>query len=65
VANPTAMLLTSANLLAHVNLQYFSDLVRNAVERVLRTGKVRTKDLGGQATTQQFTMAVIKSLGHF
>jgi len=62
VANPTAMLLASANLLEHVNLQYFSDLVRNAVERVLRAGKVRTKDLGGQSTTQQFTMAVIKNL---
>jgi isocitrate dehydrogenase (NAD+) len=65
VANPTAMLLASANLLEHVNLQYYSDLVKNAVERVLRAGKVRTKDLGGQATTKQFTMAVINSLGPY
>ena len=41
VANPTAMLLASANMLNHVNLQYYGDMIQNAVDRVIRVGKVR------------------------
>jgi isocitrate dehydrogenase (NAD+) len=42
VANPTAMLLCGAKMLYHVNLPYYGDLVRNAVNRVLKAGKVNT-----------------------
>ncbi|KAL7647640.1 UNVERIFIED_CONTAM: hypothetical protein RMT77_001240 [Armadillidium vulgare] len=59
VANPTAMLLCATKMLRHVNLQYFSDLINNAVYRVIKTGKVRTKDMGGHATTKDFTLSVI------
>ncbi|CAH0382504.1 unnamed protein product [Bemisia tabaci] len=62
VANPTAMLLASAKMLSHINLQYYGDLIRNAVNRVLKAGKVRTKDLGGQATTQEYIFAIISNL---
>lgn len=62
VANPTAMLLCSAKLLAHVNLQKYSDMIRNSVNKVLSDGKVRTKDIGGQSSTQEFTYAVIHNL---
>ncbi|XP_063872308.1 isocitrate dehydrogenase [NAD] subunit beta, mitochondrial-like isoform X2 [Scylla paramamosain] len=62
VANPTAMLLASANMLNHVNLQYYGDMIQNAVDRVIRVGKVRTKDMGGFATTTAFANAVIASL---
>ncbi|KPJ03177.1 PREDICTED: isocitrate dehydrogenase [NAD] subunit beta, mitochondrial isoform X1 [Papilio xuthus] len=62
IANPTAMLLCSANLLAHVNLHSYSKMIKNAVNKVLADGKVRTKDLGGQSTTKDFTYAVIHSL---
>ncbi|XP_063237308.1 isocitrate dehydrogenase [NAD] subunit beta, mitochondrial [Bacillus rossius redtenbacheri] len=62
VANPTAMFLCSAKMLSHVNLQFYSDMIRNAVNRVLKVGKVKTKDLGGQATTNEFTYAVIQNL---
>ncbi|KAJ8868497.1 hypothetical protein PR048_030025 [Dryococelus australis] len=62
VANPTAMLLCSAKMLTHVNLQFYSDMIRNAVSRVLKAGKVKTKDLGGQSTTNEFTYAVIANL---
>lgn len=40
VANPTAMLLASANMLNHINLQYYGDLIKSAVDRVIRVGKV-------------------------
>ncbi|XP_050310079.1 isocitrate dehydrogenase [NAD] subunit beta, mitochondrial [Anthonomus grandis grandis] len=62
VANPTAMLLCASKLLRHVNLTTYSDMVRNAVEKVLADGKVRTKDIGGQSSTQEFTYAVIANL---
>lgn len=40
LANPTAMLLASANMLNHVNLQHYGAMIRSAVDRVIRTGKV-------------------------
>jgi len=56
------MLLCSAKLLKHINLPHYSDLILNAVNCVLKVGKIRTKDLGGQSTTTEFTRAVIGNL---
>lgn len=62
VANPTAMLLCSAKMLSHVNLPYYSNMIRNAVNKVLQEGKVKTRDVGGQSTTSEFTQAIIHNL---
>lgn len=62
IANPTAMLLCAANMLRHLNLSLHSQQIIDAVERVIKLGKVRTQDLGGYATTQDFTQAVISNL---
>jgi isocitrate dehydrogenase (NAD+) len=62
VANPTAMLLCSAKLLRHINLSQYATLIYTALNRVLKTGKVRTKDVGGQSTTTDFTNAIIHNL---
>ncbi|XP_075986498.1 isocitrate dehydrogenase [NAD] subunit beta, mitochondrial isoform X2 [Anticarsia gemmatalis] len=62
IANPTAMIRASANLLAHVNLHSYCRMIKNAINKVLTDGKVRTKDLGGQSTTKDFTNAIIYSL---
>ncbi|KAF5292432.1 hypothetical protein FQA39_LY13979 [Lamprigera yunnana] len=62
LANPTAMFLCSANMLHHVNLPLYSEMIKNAVNKVLRDGKVRTKDVGGQSSTKDFTFAVINSI---
>merc|ERR1719189_1717769 len=59
VANPTAMLLSTASMLDHLGLHEERDLVRNAINTVLNDGKVRTRDIGGYASTKQFTQAVI------
>ncbi|KAK2706245.1 isocitrate dehydrogenase [NAD] subunit beta, mitochondrial-like [Artemia franciscana] len=64
VANPTAILLAGADMLNHINLQYYGNMIKSAVERVLRVGKIRTKDIGGQNLTTQFTTAVIQNLKH-
>lgn len=62
VANPIAMLLCSAKLLRHINLHTYSDMITNAIFRVLKANKIRTKDLGGQNTTNEITLAVIANL---
>lgn len=49
-------------MLRHVNLSHYSEQITTAVARVLKAGKIRTKDLGGQSTTNEFTTAVIHNL---
>uniref|UniRef100_A0A8D3ECT7 Isocitrate dehydrogenase [NAD] subunit, mitochondrial n=1 Tax=Scophthalmus maximus TaxID=52904 RepID=A0A8D3ECT7_SCOMX len=62
IANPTAMLLSAANMLRHLNLEYHSQMVSDAVKKVIKQGKVRTGDLGGYASSDEFTRAVIANL---
>jgi len=62
VANPTAILLCAAKMLKHVNLQYHSSLITKAIEKVLKNGKAHTKDIGGQASSQEYVYAVIDCL---
>jgi len=62
VANPTAAFLASAKMLQHVGLEKDCAKLRKAVERVIKSQKVRTRDLGGYATTKQFTQAVIQAV---
>lgn len=63
IANPTAMLLCAVKLLRHVHLHDYADLIQRAIARVIETGKVKTRDLGGYASTTDYTMAVIANLG--
>ncbi|KAH8383799.1 hypothetical protein KR009_010589 [Drosophila setifemur] len=62
LANPTAMLLCGVKLLRHINLPTYGEVIQNAINKVLLDGKVRTKDLGGQSTTNDFTRAVILNM---
>uniref|UniRef100_A0A5S6QJR8 Isocitrate dehydrogenase [NAD] subunit, mitochondrial n=1 Tax=Trichuris muris TaxID=70415 RepID=A0A5S6QJR8_TRIMR len=59
IANPTAVLICTANMLRHLGLQQEGDALMLAIESVIREGKVRTRDLGGYASTNDFTHAVI------
>lgn len=62
VANPTAALLASAKLLQHVGFVEDGLKLKKGVERVLKAQKVRTRDIGGYATTRDFTSAVCKAI---
>jgi isocitrate dehydrogenase (NAD+) len=62
IANPTAALLAAAKMLQHVGLQSHGEKLKKGVERVLKSGKVKTRDLGGYATTKQFTAAVVNAV---
>jgi isocitrate dehydrogenase (NAD+) len=61
VANPMAMILACAALLAHVDDHRATSASRAIYESVLETvnGGVATSDLGGHASTSEFTTAVI------
>jgi len=62
IANPTAMLLCAARMLKHVNLCDQSKRIQRAIQAVITEGKVKTRDLGGYASTTDFTKAVIDKL---
>jgi isocitrate dehydrogenase (NAD+) len=62
IANPTALLLTAVSMLKHLNERERAAKIQNALEKVLAEGKRLTRDLGGEATTLDFTEAVIQAL---
>nr|DAD25147.1 TPA_asm: hypothetical protein HUJ06_026611 [Nelumbo nucifera] len=61
-ANPVALLLSSAMMLRHLQFPSFADRLETAVKHVISDGKYRTKDLGGDSSTQEVIDAVIASL---
>jgi isocitrate dehydrogenase (NAD+) len=62
IANPLALMLSAAMMLDHVGQQDAARRVQQAIDDVLLKDKVRTGDLGGKATTKQFTQAVVARL---
>ena len=62
VANPLAMFLSAALMLRHgLAMEPEAASVESAVDRALAEG-LRTRDLGGSATTADATQAVLKHL---
>jgi len=62
LANPTALLLSGLMLLEHIGDSDRAQRIRAALDRVLAAGVVRTRDLGGTATTTEFTDAICKEI---
>lgn len=63
IANPGSLTLSAAMLLDHIGQSAVADRIRNAVRNALMDPQNRTGDLGGNATTETFTNAVINALG--
>jgi isocitrate dehydrogenase (NAD+) len=63
VANPSALILAAAMLFEHVGRGDIAKRIRTGLERTLASPAHRTRDLGGTATTAEFTMALIRNLG--
>ncbi|KAJ6485126.1 mitochondrial NAD-dependent isocitrate dehydrogenase subunit 1 precursor [Mycena vitilis] len=61
-ANPAAMILSATMMLRHLGLDPVANQIAAATFDVINAGKVRTADMGGSATTSEFTSAIIKSL---
>jgi isocitrate dehydrogenase (NAD+) len=63
VANPTALLMSSIMMLDHLNETALARRTEAGLHKVYREGKMLTCDVGGGATTAEFTQAVIEALG--
>ncbi|EKM80111.1 hypothetical protein AGABI1DRAFT_113330 [Agaricus bisporus var. burnettii JB137-S8] len=61
-ANPTAMVLSATMMLRHLGLDSIANSIASATFDVINEGKVRTADMGGSATTSDFTAAILKRL---
>ncbi len=61
-ANPTALMLSAVMMLAHMGETDAARRLQNAVETVYREGRCRTEDLGGSASTEEFTDAVVQAI---
>jgi isocitrate dehydrogenase (NAD+) len=61
-ANPTALMLSACLMLDHLGESGAARRIRNGIERVLRMGLTLTRDLGGSASTVQFTDAIIHEM---
>jgi isocitrate dehydrogenase (NAD+) len=61
-ANPTALLLSSILMLDHLGERGAARNIEKALEKVYREGVHTTRDVGGQAGTDEFTEAVIAAL---
>ena len=62
VANPTGLLLSACLLLDHVGQTEVSERIRAALDGVVRSGEARTRDMGGESSTAEFTDAVVRAL---
>ncbi|MCU0647795.1 MAG: isocitrate/isopropylmalate family dehydrogenase [Gemmatimonadaceae bacterium] len=62
VANPGALILAACMMLEHLGDRARAERIRAALEGTIRDGASRTRDLGGTASTDEFTDAVIARL---
>jgi len=62
VANPSSLTLAGAMLLEHIGQEETGQRIRQAVRKGLSDPDSRTRDLGGTASTREFTEAVVRAL---
>ena len=61
-ANPTALLLSAVDMLKYINQNEVAEKIEKALYKTISEGTTLTCDLGGKATTTDFTTAIIKNL---
>ncbi|MBU3989234.1 MAG: NAD-dependent isocitrate dehydrogenase [Gammaproteobacteria bacterium] len=62
IANPIALMLAAAMMLDHVGLGDKATRLRRDIDLTLNVDHVRTGDLGGNASTEEFTAALVTRL---
>lgn len=62
MANPTGFLLSYVMMLKHLGLPFFAHRVENAIYKTLLENKVKTFDIDGQNTTEEFTDEIIHNI---
>jgi tartrate dehydrogenase/decarboxylase/D-malate dehydrogenase len=58
IANPIAAIWASAMMLEHLGEPAVAERIKNAIRSVMAEGSVRTPDLGGTSTTDEFAAAI-------
>ncbi|MEM7588687.1 MAG: isocitrate/isopropylmalate dehydrogenase family protein [Myxococcota bacterium] len=61
-ANPVAAIQSACLLLQHLGYHQHADRIQTAVHCVLKQEQIRTPDLGGNASTTDFTQAVVEAM---
>ncbi|HEY0078125.1 MAG TPA: isocitrate dehydrogenase (NAD(+)) [Pyrinomonadaceae bacterium] len=59
IANPTALLQSGILMLRYLDEREAADRIERAMLKVFTEGKVRTRDIGGEAKTMEFAEAII------
>jgi isocitrate dehydrogenase (NAD+) len=62
IANPTALLQSAIMMLRHLGERAAADLIERAMIHTLANKQVRTRDLGGTASTTEYTEAIVASM---
>jgi len=62
IANPIGAIWAAAQMMDHLGHRDIHDTILGAVERVVAGGKIRTPDLGGKATTEEMSRAVVSEI---
>ena len=62
VANPTGLLMSACLLRDHVEQQEVATRIRGALDTVIRANESRTVDMGGSASTTEYTEALVRAL---
>jgi isocitrate dehydrogenase (NAD+) len=62
MANPTALLQSAILMLRYLNERAAADLLYQSLEYTLRVRNIRTRDLGGTASTTEYTEAIVGSM---
>ncbi len=62
LANPTALLQSAIMMLRHLGERNSADLIEHALTHTLANKNVRTRDLGGSASTTEYTEAIVASM---
>ncbi|PSJ91753.1 isocitrate dehydrogenase [Aeromonas veronii] len=62
IANPTSVILASIQMLEYLSMQDKAERIREAVRATIESGDRVTRDLGGTASTSEFTQAIIDRL---
>lgn len=62
IANPTALLLSACMMLEHLGYNAEAKKIRDAIDDVYTNTDIRTKDLGGNASTREYADAIIERL---
>jgi isocitrate dehydrogenase (NAD+) len=63
IANPTALVQSAILMLFHIGESVAAKKIEKALLAVYRRGDTKTRDLGGKATTEEFTRALCEEIG--